>query len=65
MLMQTLLVNKTNFGDVAIVEYDEGPLAKGHIRVDIDRFALTANNVTRPYARLGVWTRPRVTFSGH
>jgi len=43
--MQTLLVNKTNFGDVAIINYDEDDLADGQIRVDIGPFALTANNV--------------------
>ena len=29
--MQTLLVNKTDFTDIAIVNYDEGPLPDGHI----------------------------------
>ena len=44
--MQTLLVNKTDFGDVALVNYDEASLPDGQIRVDIGPFALTANNVT-------------------
>jgi len=56
--MQTLLVNKTDFGDVAIVNYDEGALAKGEIRVDINRFALTANNVTYMVTgdQIGYWS---------
>ena len=47
--MQTLLVNKTDFSDIAIVNYDEGPLPDGQIRVDIGPFALTANNVCLLY----------------
>ena len=56
--MQTLLVNKTNFGDVALVNYDEGALAEGQIRVDIGPFALTANNVTYMVTgdQIGYWS---------
>jgi len=56
--MQTLLVNKTDFGDVSIVNYDEGDLAEGQIRVDIESFALTANNVTYMVTgdRIGYWS---------
>jgi len=32
--MKTLLVNKTDFGDVTVVNYDEGDLPDGQIRVD-------------------------------
>ena len=55
--MQTLLVNKTDFSDVAIVNYDEGELADGQIRVDIGPFALTANNVTYMVTgdQIGYW----------
>lgn len=56
--MQTLLVNKTDFGDVAIVNYDEGELPDGQIRVDIGPFALTANNVTYMVTgdQIGYWS---------
>jgi len=56
--MQTLLVNKTDFSDVSIVNYDEGGLADGQIRVDIGPFALTANNVTYMVTgdQIGYWS---------
>ncbi len=56
--MQTLLVNKTDFGDVSIVEYDEAELPEGQIRVDIGPFALTANNVTYMVTgdQIGYWS---------
>ncbi len=56
--MQTLLVNKTDFGDLSIVNYDEGELPDGHIRVDIGPFALTANNVTYMVTgdQIGYWS---------
>ena len=56
--MQTLLVNKTDFTDIAIVNYDEGPLPEGQIRVDIGPFALTANNVTYMVTgdQIGYWS---------
>lgn len=56
--MQTLLVNKTDFGDVSIVNYDEGALPDGQIRVDIGPFALTANNVTYMVTgdQIGYWS---------
>lgn len=56
--MQTLLVNKTDFGDVSIVNFDEGELPNGQIRVDIGSFALTANNVTYMVTgdQIGYWS---------
>ena len=56
--MQTLLVNKTDFSDIAIVNYDEGALPDGQIRVDIGPFALTANNVTYMVTgdQIGYWS---------
>ncbi len=56
--MQTLLVNKTDFSDVALVNYDEGELPSGQIRVDIGPFALTANNVTYMVTgdQIGYWS---------
>lgn len=46
MTNQTLLVAKTDFADLSIVNRDEAPLADDHIRVDVGPFALTANNIT-------------------
>ncbi|MGJ8562901.1 MAG: DUF2855 family protein [Alphaproteobacteria bacterium] len=46
MTNQTLLVNRTDFGDVTLFKSEDGALKDGHIRVDIGPFALTANNVT-------------------
>ena len=56
--MKTLLVNKTDFGDVTVVNYDEGDLPDGQIRVDIGPFALTANNVTYMVTgdQIGYWS---------
>lgn len=42
----TLLVNRTDFADVAFVNMDSDALTAGQIRVDIGPFALTANNIT-------------------
>ncbi|WP_017931402.1 DUF2855 family protein [Robiginitomaculum antarcticum] len=55
---QTLLVKKDDFSDVSIVNYDEGDLVAGHIRVDIGPFALTANNVTYMVTgdQIGYWS---------
>ena len=44
--MQTLLVNKTDPADVALVQADDAALEDGEARLRIDSFALTANNVT-------------------
>ncbi len=56
--MQTLLVNKKDFADVSIVNYDEGDLPEGQIRVHIKSFALTANNVTYMVTgdQIGYWS---------
>jgi hypothetical protein len=56
--MQTLLVNKTDFADVAVVNYDAGDLPDGQIRVEIGPFALTANNVTYMVTgdQIGYWS---------
>jgi len=43
---QTLLVNRTDFADVALVSADDAALADGSIRVSIGPWALTANNIT-------------------
>ena len=43
---QTLLVNKADFADVALVNTEAGDLADGFIRVAIGPWALTANNIT-------------------
>mgnify|MGYP000170553765 CR=1 FL=1 len=56
-MTQTLLVEKTDFADVSVVNYDEGALADNQIRVDINSFALTANNVTYMVTgdQIGYW----------
>lgn len=44
--MQTLLVNKNNPADTALIQAKADKLADGHIRVSIGPWALTANNIT-------------------
>ncbi len=46
-----LLVNRAAIGEVEIDRSELGPLADGHVRLAIEHFALTANNVT--YAQFG------------
>ena len=45
-MSQTLLVNRNDFADVALVTTNKSLLAQGHIRVSIGPWALTANNIT-------------------
>jgi len=45
-MSQTLLVNRTDFADVALVTTHEAELKEGFIRVKIGPWALTANNIT-------------------
>ena len=45
-MTQTLLVNRNDFADVALVTMEASPLADGSIRVSIGPWALTANNIT-------------------
>ena len=45
-MSQTLLVNKADFADVALVTSEAGDLEDGFIRVAIGPWALTANNIT-------------------
>jgi len=45
-MSQTLLVNRSDFADVALVTANDLPLADGFIRVSIGPWALTANNIT-------------------
>jgi hypothetical protein len=47
----TLLVRKTALGESRLVTQDDAPLAQGQIRVAVDAFALTSNNIT--YAAFG------------
>jgi len=56
-MTQTLLVNKSDFADVTLVDQDEGPLADGAIRVSVGPWALTANNVTYMVTgdQIGYW----------
>ncbi|PHQ69985.1 MAG: hypothetical protein COB93_06630 [Sneathiella sp.] len=55
--MQQLLVNKSDIKQTKIVETPSPPLAAGDVRLKIDRFALTANNVTYAVAgdMIGYW----------
>ncbi|MEN9646996.1 MAG: hypothetical protein RL238_3665 [Actinomycetota bacterium] len=46
-----LHVNRRSFGETRLVTSPLAPLAPGHVRVDIERYALTANNIT--YAQFG------------
>lgn len=45
-MTQTLLVNRSDFADVALVTTDEVELQDNFIRVSIGPWALTANNIT-------------------
>jgi len=45
-MTQTLLVNRSDFADVALVTTDDAALMDGFIRVAIGPWALTANNIT-------------------
>ena len=45
-MTQTLLVNRSDFADVALVTANDEPLGDGYIRVTIGPWALTANNIT-------------------
>ena len=47
----TLLVRKDALGTTRLCNVDDSPLAAGQVRVHIDTFALTANNIT--YAAFG------------
>jgi hypothetical protein len=44
--MQTLLVNRDDPADITLMTLDAPPLKDGEVRLSIDSFALTANNVT-------------------
>lgn len=52
-----LEVNRKNIGETRLVEANEVPIEDGQVRLSIDRFAITANNIT--YAvfgdMLGYW----------
>ncbi len=54
---QTLLVNRSDFTDVAIVKHDPAKLAKGEIAVEIGPWALTSNNITYMVTgdQIGYW----------
>ena len=51
MSTQTFQVRKDSLPTTRIVASSDQPLADGQVRVVIDRFALTANNIT--YAAFG------------
>lgn len=47
----TLLVRKDQLGDTRLAAEDDVPLADGQVRVTVEQFALTSNNIT--YAAFG------------
>lgn len=44
--MQTLLVNRKDPADITVLKIDAAEVGAGEVRLSIDSFALTANNVT-------------------
>jgi len=55
--MQTLLVNKSDPTDTALIHVDNAALSDGMVRVKIGPWALTANNITYMIAgeQIGYW----------
>ena len=55
--MQTLLVSKTDPSDLSIVRTDSAPLRDGEVRLSIDSFAVTSNNITYMVVgeQIGYW----------
>ena len=55
--MRELQVRRDDYRETRSVERDDRPLEDGEIRLDIERFALTSNNVTYAVAgdRIGYW----------
>ena len=53
----TMEVRKTNLGDMRAVGAEAPPFAEGEARLRVERFALTANNVTYGVVgdRIGYW----------
>ena len=51
MLVQELWVNRKDFNDCKIVSSEIKALAQGEVLLEIDKFAMTSNNVT--YAVVG------------
>lgn len=43
---QTMIVNKNNLADAKIIEAPLAPLEQGEVRLSIEKFALTTNNIT-------------------
>jgi len=56
-MSQTLLVNKEDFAEVALVNIEEDALAEGCIRLSLGPWALTANNITYMLTgdQIGYW----------
>lgn len=55
--MQELLVDRDNYRNTKIVEKDSRPLADGEVRVAVDKYGLTANNVSYAVSgdMIGYW----------
>lgn len=56
-MTETLLVNKSDFSDVALVSIENAPLEDGFIRCKVGPWALTANNITYMVTghQIGYW----------
>ena len=56
--MQTLLVNKTDPTDTDLISVEDAALDEGQVRLALNSFALTANNVTYMIVgeRIGYWS---------
>ncbi len=52
-----LLVNRADIGEAKLVEREIEPLAEGEVRVRVDQFALTANNISYALTgeQIGYW----------
>ena len=55
--MQELLIDRDNYRNTKIVKSDSRPLADGEVRVAIDKYGLTANNVSYAVSgdMIGYW----------
>ena len=55
--MRELQVRRDNYRETRTVASDDRPLEEGQVRMEIERFALTSNNVTYAVAgdRIGYW----------
>ena len=57
MNMQELLIDRDNYRNTKIIETKSRPLVDGEVRVAIDKYGLTANNVSYAVSgdMIGYW----------